>query len=94
MQAVGIDLGTTSICSVAINVETGLVEQSQNLPNGQFLKGELFEKLQDPIKIVNTALQVLTKLLSAQTVAIGVTGQMHGIVYLNKSDKAVSPLYT
>lgn len=94
MQAVGIDLGTTSICGVAINVETGLVEQSLNLPNGQFLKGEPFEKLQDPIKIVNTAIQVLTKLLSAQTVAIGVTGQMHGIVYLNKSGKAVSPLYT
>lgn len=52
--------------------------------------------LQDPEKILRLALALLDEAESAAGAAdaIGVTGQMHGILYLDESGGAVSPLYT
>lgn len=98
MKAIGIDLGTTSICGVLLDIDTAKVLSKYTLQSEAFLKSAYtWEKIQDPEKIIDLAEVILEKLLKegAEDVAvIGITGQMHGIVYYDYQGKAVSPLYT
>ncbi|MBQ6998052.1 MAG: hypothetical protein IJN60_06755 [Oscillospiraceae bacterium] len=94
MHAIGIDLGTTSICGVLMDTQTGRVLRSRTQNSNAFIAGEYFERKQSPEKIISLAREILEDLLDDQTQAIGVTGQMHGIVYYDAAGKAVSPLYT
>ncbi len=94
MQAIGIDLGTTSICGVVIDTESGKVLRSRTESSNAFIEGEPWEKLQSPEKIIGIAKDILASFITDQTAVIGVTGQMHGIVYYNDCGNAVSPLYT
>ncbi len=52
--------------------------------------------LQDPDAILAVAVRVLGRLLDAHpdVRGIGITGQMHGILYVDRAGRAVSPLYT
>ncbi|MCI5650249.1 MAG: FGGY family carbohydrate kinase [Fusicatenibacter sp.] len=96
MNAIGIDIGTTSICGVVVDKEGGIVLKSQTIPSNAFLKtGNDWEKIQDVDKIIATAKNLCDRLLSEyEAEVIGITGQMHGIVYVDKGGRAVSPLYT
>lgn len=94
MYAIGIDLGTTSICGVLMDTQTGKVLRSRTENSNAFIDGARFERKQDPEKIISLALEILEDLIDGETAAIGVTGQMHGIVYYDAAGKAVSPLYT
>lgn len=94
MKAVGIDLGTTSVCGVVVDTVSGKVLKSRTENSGAFIKSEKsFEKIQSAERIVDKAKNILESLVDDEVVAIGVTGQMHGIVYLDKEGNAVSPLY-
>ncbi len=93
LKILGLDIGTTTISAVVADAETGEILDSRTVKNDSVIEGS---KLQNPEIIINTVLAVreeLTKKHSPLT-AIGVTGQMHGILYLDKDGKAVSPLYT
>ena len=80
---VGIDIGTTSICGVL--VEDGKLVCSQTVNYNAFIStANDWEKIQDAEKIISLALSVLDKLKTSNTAVIGVTGQMHGIVYTDK----------
>jgi len=95
MKYLGLDIGTTSISAVVS--ENGTVLESLTCPNDSFMIGaHSWERMQDPNKIRNAALASVETLLSHHTdvSAIGVTGQMHGIVYLDRFGNPVSPLYT
>ena len=94
MRIIGIDIGTTSICGVAVDKESGAVLASQTVDSNAFVKGADFEKIQSPEIIMQKALSLLEGLLTEDTLSIGVTGQMHGIVYVDENGNAVSPLYT
>lgn len=94
MQIIGIDIGTTSICGVQIDARTGIVLKSETVNSNAFTEGKPFEKLQSCEKIIPLATQILDSLITRETVAIGVTGQMHGILYTDDNGDAVSPLYT
>ena len=84
MQLIGIDIGTTSICAVAIDKERGALLQKRSVNSEADMEGKYhFEKLQDTEKIITLARSLLDELLTEDTVSIGVTGQMHGIVYLD-----------
>ena len=94
MQLIGIDIGTTSICGVVIDSETGAVLKSKTVNSDAFIKtAQSFEKIQSPEIIINKATEILDSFITDETVSIGVTGQMHGIVYYDECGKAVSPLY-
>ena len=84
---IGLDIGTTSISAVAAEVSSGALLRSS--PDG-------VSRLQDPVRIVETALGLKESLAAefSPVAAIGVTGQMHGILYLDRAGRAVSPLYT
>lgn len=97
MQYIGIDIGTTSICGVLFNVKDGRVEQSLTRVNDTFISSrQPWEKIQDPVAIRDKVLGMF-KILSRKAKhlgGIGITGQMHGIVYLDRCGEPVSPLYT
>ena len=95
MKAIGIDIGTTSVCGVVIDTVSGAVISSKTIDSNAFIKTEnSFEKIQSPEKIITLAKSILDELLTEDTAVIGVTGQMHGIVYYDESGIPVSPLYT
>ncbi len=95
MKAIGIDLGTTSICGVVIDTETGQVLRSRTENSNAFIPDTApWERIQSPEMILNLAIDILDGFLDDEIAAIGVTGQMHGIVYTDKDGIAVSPLYT
>lgn len=95
MKTLGLDIGTTTISAVVL--ENGAELDSLTLPNGGFLTGcAPWERIQDPLAIRATVMQAVEALFACypDIRAIGVTGQMHGIVYLDASGAPVSPLYT
>lgn len=97
MKSVGIDLGTTTISLNVVDSSELEVWQKETLSNGSFQKTPNFwERIQDADLIVEKARAVLEKLLEewGDICSIGLTGQMHGIVYVDQDGKAVSPLYT
>lgn len=95
MRAIGIDIGTTSVCGVLIDAETGIVEKSITRNSNAFIDGcAEWEKVQSVDKIIAAAAEILKSLMCNDAAVIGVTGQMHGIVYTDENGNAVSPLYT
>ncbi len=95
MKAIGIDIGTTSVCGVVIDTRSGKVIESYTRNSDAFIKGNSsWEKIQSVDKIMEVAMGILNGISKEDVSVIGVTGQMHGIVYTDKNGKAVSPLYT
>ena len=96
MKTVGIDIGTTSISASVFDTEHPERDESCIISNGSFLNAEDWESLQDPAIIVGKAKQLLDKQLDAHPdiCAVGLTGQMHGMLYVNENGLHVSPLYT
>lgn len=96
MQALGIDIGTTSICGVVLDAQSGTVLRVENRKNDSFLPPTApFAKEQDVQKITAQIDALLDVLYDEKTIGvIGVTGQMHGIVYLDQHGAPCSPLYT
>lgn len=95
MKAIGIDIGTTSVCGVVIDSTTGSVLESVTKNSHAFIDGCAdWEKIQDAEKIISLAKEILDGLLTEDIAVIGVTGQMHGIVYVDADGRSVSPLYT
>ena len=95
MKILGLDIGTTTVSAVV--VEAQQVLSSATLKNDSFLQTENpWERLQDPEQIRATVMQATEQMLNLHpdVAAIGVTGQMHGILYLNDRGEPVSPLYT
>lgn len=97
MKAIGLDIGTTTVCGVLVDAKTGELLDAKTLSNDSAIKSEhTYERTQDADKILAKCKNILEEYLSEQEdiVSIGVTGQMHGIVYVNENGTAVSPLYT
>ena len=94
MITIGLDIGTTTISAVA--AENGRVLESHNTVHAGFLTGRpAWERVQDPAALLQTARETIAPLLEKYSVArIGITGQQHGIVYLNDRGEPLSPLYT
>lgn len=94
MKAIGIDIGTTSISGVLVDVNDGRMINSITKNSHAFLTSQNeWERIQSVDKIIDIATGILESLIDVDVCAIGVTGQMHGIVYIDKYGAAVSPLY-
>ena len=95
MRVIGLDIGTTSISAVVAEngrVIHSVTEQSYAAIKSEFAKN----RLQSVKTITEKVFSIKEKLAKefAPIDAIGVTGQMHGILYIDKDGNAVSPLYT
>ena len=97
MTTIGIDIGTTTISLVVMDTARRQVLMSRTVPNGSFIPSEhSWERIQDPTLIVQRTKAVLDEVIGnyPDYSAIGLTGQMHGFVYLDEEGRYVSPLYT
>lgn len=93
LKILGLDIGTTTISAVVADAQTGKILESRTVKNDSVIRNS---KMQDPEIIINTVLLVKNELCEkhAPITAIGVTGQMHGIVYIDADGNHASPLYT
>ena len=95
MKSIGIDIGTTSISGVLFDQDTGNVLRSYTENSNAFISvSSEWEKIQSVDRLITLATDILDRLLEEGVVSIGITGQMHGILYFDADGKAVSPLYT
>ena len=97
MNAIGLDLGTTTLSALVLDGESGKVLCARSVPHQGGLEPDVpGGRLQDPVKIGDMALALAGQLAAewGNIGAVGLTGQMHGIVYLDPRGRAVSPLYT
>lgn len=97
MKIIGIDIGTTTISAAVLDQDTRQTIDTRTVPNGSSIaSADSWASLQDPEKIVPAARRVLDELLDiySDISAIGLTGQMHGIVYVNEEGVSVGPLHT
>lgn len=93
MTALGIDIGTTTICAIAIDRDSGKVLKSTTKPNPGITDTV---GIQNANIIVNECILMTDELLVEfdNISSIGISGQMHGLVYLDSFGNAVSPLFT
>ena len=91
----GIDTGTTSISIAAID-SSGQMITHRTLNHSSFIEGESFNKIQNPERIKNFVNDILVDIMKTfgTPSGIGLTGQMHGMLYVNAHGDSVSPLYT
>ena len=97
MYRIGLDIGTTSVCGICCDGKTGEIRQTITRPNPGFIAGNhSWERLQDAEALIKEVKEIASELLEGwhEVDSIGVTGQMHGIVYIDASGNPVSPLYT
>lgn len=97
MKSIGIDIGTTTISIIVINNQDFTIEQKYTLDNAMFLPtASPWERIQDVPAIIAKTRTVLDEIINSShdISSIGLTGQMHGIVYVDNTGTAVSPLYT
>lgn len=97
MRAMGIDIGTTTISILMIDGESGAVIGSVTIPHRAFLNRYASgSRIQDPEKIWRLTKQAVKEMIQkhGKPDSIGMTGQMHGILYVDENGESVSPLYT
>ena len=93
MNILGIDIGTTTVTALVLNTDKSEILKFCTLKNDSFIEGRDFEKLQDPNIIIETVKSAVKDVTESLVIdAIGITGQMHGILYLDESNKPCSPL--
>ena len=90
---VGLDVGTTNISMVVLNLGEDKLLPACSIPNVQFQSGEAYAYAQDP-HAIERAVRTLLSYVKEPVASICVTGQVHGILYYDASGLAVSPLYT
>ncbi len=95
MKTIGLDIGTTTICAVVADTGAESLRFSRTLPNTSALPGGAQgEKWQEPQVIVDICRSLLEEGTAAHPDAegVGISGQMHGVVYLNSEGRPVGPL--
>jgi sedoheptulokinase len=97
MKLVGLDVGTTTICGIVLDTGSGEILSVTTRPNSSRMPGrEPWEALQDASLILETVRAILDDFIGRHPDlgGIGVAGQMHGILYVDRTGTPVSPLYT
>lgn len=97
LRFIGLDIGTTTISAVVIDGKTGEVLKAVTEANDTAIIGENeSRRMQDPEKILKKVVSIRDMLVEefSPIDAIGVTGQMHGMLYLDSEFRPLSPLYT
>jgi xylulokinase len=89
MRSIGLDVGTTSVKGVAVAADGAVLAEAERAYPLQTPRPGWSE--QDPDLWWEAAQAVLHELGGAHADAIGLTGQMHGMVALDEADRPVCP---
>ena len=94
----GIDIGTTKVAVAITNAETKEVVATASLPHESDVQGLVAGRSEQDVSRILSCLDACIELLPEGTrrsaTAIGTTGQMHGVVLWNQSNRDVSHLVT
>ncbi len=96
-RVIGVDIGTTTLCACVLDGETGALLAAETLANrGNMQPQDAGAHLQRPDVILDDACALYERLVREHgpIAGVGITGQMHGIVYVNKAGEPCSPLAT
>ncbi|MBQ4065307.1 MAG: MerR family transcriptional regulator [Clostridia bacterium] len=90
---VGIDIGTTTVSAVVYDIDNKVQIEAYSLPHHAYLRSDEYSE-QSVSVILDKAEKLLRHITASYEgiVSIGVTGQMHGIVYLDDAGNPLSPL--
>lgn len=97
MRSMGIDIGTTTISIVLLEIGSGRLIERETVEHHAFCETALpDEKIQDADLIYRIVKEKTQDMIARQGKpdVIGFTGQMHGMLYIDAQGNAVSPLYT
>ncbi len=96
MVSIGLDIGTTTICACVLDAGTGRILQTWTHQHSFLPAVQPYEKQQSISEIVLAVDGILAEIVAhySDILCLGLTGQMHGIVYLDAQGQAISPLIT
>lgn len=91
----GIDIGTTTISAVIMTYTVGEVLETYTLPGAANMAKSADFAEYDAEWILTKAKRIIDYLIKIypNIKSIGITGQMHGMLYISKDGRAVSPFY-
>lgn len=91
--SVGVDIGTTTISAVVYDIDYKNQLEAYTLPHNSYVCSDFFSE-QNATIIIEKAERLLTHILQSYTniISIGLSGQMHGIVYIDNYGNPVSNL--
>lgn len=91
--SVGIDIGTTTVCAVVYDVDNCEQLETYSVPHNSYVCSGVRSE-QCVSVIMDKAEKLLYHVLDTYkgVISIGISGQMHGIVYVNTNGEAVSNL--
>ncbi|MBE7068284.1 MAG: hypothetical protein E7381_03175 [Clostridiales bacterium] len=90
----GLDIGTTSICAVVLD-GNGNVVYTTTKANNYHQSNANGERTQNPEKIFSLCKEIYCETIKEFKIkSVGVSGQMHGILYVDCNGQALSPLYS
>ena len=94
MHFIGIDIGTTTICGIIYDFINRRMEMVTKENDSTFKTNNHWEKLQDPERILIIVKDILDYFTGKykDIKGIGLTGQMHGILYIDKNGNSLSKL--
>ncbi len=98
MYSIGIDIGTTSICAVLMDSKSGRIICSATHNSDSFIETpNTWEKIQDVAIIEEKVFEVINSVMNnvgdSGVDSIGISNQMHGILYYDADGNAAGPLY-
>jgi len=96
MAVLSLDIGTTKICALVMDAENGTVIETRSMNNAFLPPSHPWERQQDPDWIFGIVEDLVSGLIKkyGKFQCMGISNQMHGILYVNDSGRALSPLYT
>ncbi|MBQ8392989.1 MAG: MerR family transcriptional regulator [Clostridia bacterium] len=91
--SVGIDIGTTTVSAVVYDIDNKEQLEAYSIPHSSYIFSDIKYE-QNTSAIINKSEKLLYHILDSykNIISIGITGQMHGIVYVNENGEAVSNL--
>ena len=94
MRAMGIDLGTTTVSVIIMDIDSGEILGSKTIAHKAFVDGHCPEaKVQDADKLFGFVEEAVCELseMYGKPDCIGLTGQMHGMLYVDAEGNAAAP---
>lgn len=91
--SVGIDIGTTTISAVVYDIQNKMQVKSYTVSHNSYVHSDIYSE-QDTNLIIEKSTKLLDTIIDTyeNIVSIGITGQMHGIVYVESNGNPVSNL--
>ena len=96
MAVLSLDIGTTKICALVMDESDGRILESRSEDNVFIAPVNAWDRQQEPDRIHETVGRLISELTGKykSILCIGISCQMHGILYVDESGRAVSPLFT